>query len=243
MIQTDLVQHYRHLRGIAGDIQNAAVDLVQHSTMMEFGRRLGLVRGGELFLDDEENKVLCDLAIHTARPGRSRAIDRYARTAAFFPGNDEGRVLAALQKAQFTMFKIESRRAVAGAIAYDVLLEQSFHLMDVAIGLSARPGDGFVGRVVEIDGFRMSCLSLVPLLRELLEHALPRMPDSVAVPEINAFQDPRCAIAIYRSAIELGFMQRTVSFDVVNELPTAQNVAALLNDRPPVDLPKLTLVY
>jgi hypothetical protein len=148
MTEIDLVQRYRNLRGIAGDVQNAALALVQHSPMLEFGRRLGVVRTGELHLDHEENRLACDLAIHTARPGRSRAIDRYARSAAFHPGSDEARVLAALQKAQFTMFQFKSRHAVAGAIAYDLLMKHNFHFMGVSIGLSAEPGDTYAGRLV-----------------------------------------------------------------------------------------------
>ena len=246
MTETDLVQHYRYLRGIAEEIQNGALDLVQQSTMLEFGRRLGVVRMGELCLDDEENKLACDLAIHTARPGRSRAIDRYARSATFRSDSDEARVLAALQEARFTTFQFETRHAVAGAIAYDVLLKQDFHLMDVSIGLSAKPKDAFVGRLVELDGFRMSCISVVPMTRVLIEAALPRLPsDLTKGTVISAFQDPRCAIAFYRTAIELGYMQRTVSFDVVKELPTAESVAAIteISGRLLADLPGLTLAY
>jgi hypothetical protein len=241
MTQIDMVQRYRHLRGIAAEIQNAALDLVQHSTMLEFGRRVGAVRMAELCLDDRENKLLCDLAIHTSRPGRSRAIDRYARTAVFPSGSDQALVLAALLNAQFTMFQIEGRHTMAGAMARDLMLKQNFHLMDIAIGLSAEPGVCFVGRLMEVDGFRMSCFSVLPLLPELVEQSLPRLPASVDGPEANAFQDPRCAVAIYRSAIELGLMQRSVSFDVVKEVPTEQSIA-LLNDRPPLDLPALILV-
>jgi hypothetical protein len=243
MTQIDLVQRYRHLRGISGEIQSAALGLVRRNTMLEFGRRLGVARAGELYLGDQDTKLLYDLAIHAAKPGRSRAIDRYARTAEFPSDSDEARVLAALQKAQFTLLQVQARHPVAGVTAYDLVLKQSFHFMDVAIGLSAEPGDAYVGRLTEVDGFHMSCIGLVPLLPELLEHALPRLPSWAEVPKLDAFQDPRCAVAVYRSAIELGYMRRTVSFDVARELPTAENVTALLSDRPPVDLPRLTLVY
>ena len=64
-------------------------------------------------------------------------------------------------------------------MAYDLLLKQSFHLMDVSIGLSAEPKSAFVGRLVEVDGFRMSCLSLVPLRPELLEQACERSGQSL----------------------------------------------------------------
>jgi hypothetical protein len=37
-----------------------------------------------------------DLAIHTAPPGRSRVIDRYARSAQLPPGSDEALMLEAM---------------------------------------------------------------------------------------------------------------------------------------------------
>jgi len=242
MTQIDMVQHYRNLRGIAADFQNAAFALVQHSTLLEFGRRLGVVRSGDLWGDHEELKLAYDLAIHTARPGRSRAIDRYGRTVALPPGCDEARVLAALRQARFTMFKIEARHAVAGVMACDMLTQQSFHFMDVAIGMSAEQNDAYFGRLVEVDVFRMSCLCVAPLTPELLAHALPRLPTMGKGPDIQAFQDPRFAVAMYRSAITLGYMRRTVTFDVVEKLPTAADIAVLkeVNDRLSADLPQLT---
>ena len=242
MTQIDMVEHYRHLRDIAGDLQDDALELVQHSTMLEFGRRLGVVRSGELWVDDPEAKLVYDLAIHTARPGRSRAIDRYARRGAFPPGSDQARLLVALQNARFTTFQIQGRHPVAGAVAYDLLQKQSFHLMDISIGLSAEARFCFVGRLVEVDGFRMSCLTLVPMYRDLLEQAKPRLPTTMPGSVFEAFQDPRCAIAVYRAAIELGYMRRTVTFDVVKAVPTPQSVAAVMDftDRRSEDWPTLT---
>ena len=50
--------------------------------MLQQARRLGLAQGRTLILDDmEEMNYVFDLAIHTGPPGRSRAIDRYARSA------------------------------------------------------------------------------------------------------------------------------------------------------------------
>ena len=242
MIPIDLVEHYRHLRDVVGDLQDDALELVPESTILEFGRRLGAVRAGALCVDEREAKLVYDLAIHTARPGRSRAIDRYARAAAFPPDGDKARLLAALQTAKFTAFMIEARHKVAGVMAYDLLQKQSFHLMDISLGLSAPAKSSFVGRLVEVDGFHMSCLTLVPMNQELLEHAQPRLPLSLPGSVLEGFQDPRCGIAVYRAAIELGYMRRTVTFDVVKEVPTASSIAAVhgISDRLSGDWPTLT---
>jgi hypothetical protein len=243
--QTGLIEHYQHLRGVAGEIQSEALSLVRYASMLEIGRRLGVVRGGELILEtDSELKLVYDLAIHTARPGRSRAIDRYARNASSQPYSDAERVLKALRKARFTVLRFESPHAVAGAVAFDMVEKREFHFMDVSVGLSATQGDLFIARLVEIDGFRMSCLTSLPLLPELLAAALERLPlrDGDRVAEV--FQDPRCAVAAYREAIALGVMQRCVTFDAAERVPTAQDVAAVreLSDRLSMDMPALTAV-
>jgi hypothetical protein len=54
-----------------------------------------------------------DLAIYTAPAGRSRAIDRYARSARFDPGSDEAIMLEAMCKARFAVLSVQHRHPVA----------------------------------------------------------------------------------------------------------------------------------
>lgn len=117
--------------------------------------------------------------------------------------------------------------------------------MDVAIGLSAEQGDIFVGRFMEIDGFRMSCFALLPGFPELLTLVSKRLSAQGKGVEIAAFQDPRCATAFFRAAIELGAMQRCVTLDPVKAVPTPSDVAAIqdFNDHLPLGLPALMAVY
>ena len=57
----------------------------------------------------DEMTLAFDLAIHTARPGHSRAIDRYARAAQLPPGSDEFVVLEAMRQARFSVWRVERR--------------------------------------------------------------------------------------------------------------------------------------
>ena len=50
-----------------------------------------------------------DLAIYTAPADRSRAIDRYARSAKFEPQSDERLMLDAMRASQFAILLIEQR--------------------------------------------------------------------------------------------------------------------------------------
>src|ERR1700733_1598908 len=86
----DILHRYRHLREISTRHHNAALDCVARPAMRERAKHLGCLHGQTLVAPSEEAvRLMFDLAIHTAKPGRSRAIERYARAAALSPGTDE----------------------------------------------------------------------------------------------------------------------------------------------------------
>jgi hypothetical protein len=157
----------------------------------------------------EEMTLILDLAVHTARPGRSRAIDRYAKVAALPGGSDEARALDAMRGARFSMWRIKHRHEIAGLIVTDVLRDSETWLVDEALTISAQPGLAFAGRLCWPAEFAMTCGVVVPVDAELLEDI---MRDSTtwlrtANPDQLA-DDPRFAAAIYRSAVDAGIMDR-----------------------------------
>jgi hypothetical protein len=79
----EILTRYRHLRAISVRHHNGALKFLSKSALMEHARQLGLTVGKTLVSESmEELTRAFDLAIHTARPGHSRAIDRYAARAA-----------------------------------------------------------------------------------------------------------------------------------------------------------------
>src|ERR1700674_3316861 len=97
----DVLARYRHLREISKRHHANALDFLSKDAIMHHARRLGLGDRRTLILDSLDELTLAfDLAIHTAPVGRSRAIDRYARSAQHAPGSDEARVLEAMCNAR-----------------------------------------------------------------------------------------------------------------------------------------------
>ena len=95
-----VLARYRQLREISKKHHHDILKLISGDAMLQQARRLGLVQGRTLILDDmEEMSYVFDLAIYTAPPRRSRAIDRYARSAQLPPGSDEARMLEAMRGA------------------------------------------------------------------------------------------------------------------------------------------------
>ena len=85
-VRNAVLARYRQLREISKRHHHDILKLISGDAMLQQARRLGLAQGGTLILDDmDEMSYVFDLAIYTAPPRRSRAIDRYARSAQLPP--------------------------------------------------------------------------------------------------------------------------------------------------------------
>src|SRR5262245_8066163 len=113
-----VLARYRQLREISKRHHHDILKLISGDAMLQQARRLGLAHGRRLILDDmEEMSYVFDLAIYTAPPRRSRAIDRYAQLP---PGSDEALMLEAMRAARFAILIVGRRHDAAGVIATDL---------------------------------------------------------------------------------------------------------------------------
>src|SRR3981081_3452677 len=116
-----VLARYRTLREISKRHHHEVLKLISGDALLRQARRLGLAQGKTLILEDmEEMNYVYDLAIHTASPQRSRAIDRFAGSARFAPGSDEALVLEAMRAARFSVLLIERHHETAGLVATDL---------------------------------------------------------------------------------------------------------------------------
>src|SRR4051794_5110486 len=80
MTRDEILQRYRHLRAISTGHHSGALKFLPRQGLLEHAKRLGLATGGMLVAESEaEMTLVFDLALYTAKEGRSRALDRYAR--------------------------------------------------------------------------------------------------------------------------------------------------------------------
>ena len=173
MQREEILERYRRLRAISRRHQSAAFHFLAGHTILEHAKQLGLAYGRTIVADSEEETTLIfDLAIHTARPGRSRTIDRYARTAAPASGSDEARTLEAMCRARFSIWRIEGHHETAGLLVEDVLRDQRTWLVDEALTVSGQPGVTFASRLYWPAEFAVTCGIVVPVDAELMERVL-----------------------------------------------------------------------
>jgi hypothetical protein len=212
-----VLTRYRERRAILTGLQTAAINAVSATTMLDFAKRIGLVKSGVLNPGSPaEMTLVFDLAVHTGAEGRSRAIDRIAKHRKPAPDSDEATILDALRNASFAFWRVEGPHETAGILVHDVLRKQSIWLMDEWLAKSAKRGDRFVARLADLGDYRVSCGAIVPIDDTMLQLAASDTRSFEASgPEVIQ-RDRRFAEAFYRAAVASGTM-RGVAFRAPGE--------------------------
>jgi hypothetical protein len=206
-----VLARYRQLREITKRHLHAILDCISADAFLHQARRLGLARGKTLILDDmDELNYVHDLVIHTAPAGRSRAIDRYARSAHFGAKSDEALMLEAMRMARFAILAIERRHETAGLIATDLFRREQIWLVD--IGLEASMPEGMIAtRLYTPERFSMTAGVNVPFELGIIEDLSAELPRHLRQIELTTLiDDRRFAETIYRVALADGIMDRVV---------------------------------
>jgi len=204
----EVLARYRHLREISKRHHSKALDFLSADAMLHHARRLGLAAGKTLLLDSMDELTLAfDLAIHTAPVGRSRAIDRYARSTRFAQGSDEELVLKAMCNARFAIVLVQRRHPAAGLLVTDVFREIELWLVDEGLEMSLPEGSAYATRYFTPDGFAMTAGVGMPVDLVLLTSAVESVPQLLRRSRTDAVEDRRFAEAVYRAAIADGIME------------------------------------
>src|SRR5262245_13584584 len=215
--RTEVLARYRRLREISKVHHHKAMKLLSKSAILQQARRLGLSDGKRLIVGSMDEMTLAfDLAIHTAPPGRSRAIDRYARNLPP-PGSDEALVLDAMRNARFALLLIERRHPVAGLVATDLHRDEEVWLVDVGLEMSLPERTTYATRYLTPDRFSMTAGVGMPVDRLFLADALEAAVHLLRKPRVQAIEDPRFAEALYRRAIAAGTMEEMEYVDPPTE--------------------------
>jgi hypothetical protein len=220
--RADIIARYRQLRAICKDHHHKILDLVSPSAMLQQARRLGLSDGRRLFLDGlEAFDLVSDLLVYTAPAGRSRALDRYARTVPSPAVPDETVMLDAMRNARFCILRMERRHSAAGLILWDNARDEELWLVDEGYETWMREGMLVATRYYTPEAFSMTAGNSLPVDEELIARTLDCVPYLRRKRIEQMLDDPRFAEALYRLAIEGGVLKRVRYRD-----PPAEGYAA-----------------
>ena len=210
--RNDIVGRYRRWGRIRKDIQSAALRLVSLSALLRHATRIGLSDGKVFTTDNDAELTLAyDLAVYTARKGRTRAIDRCARSRSNGQDPDEARLFEALCASRFSLFRAIGRRKPAGVRLVDLMRGSEVWLLDEGIEQSAKSGALFAMRVAPIEGFVVTCGAVIPVdgeAAEVLTRFLADVGDDDILPMLA--DDPRFADFVYGLAIEFALMDGVI---------------------------------
>jgi hypothetical protein len=206
--RTEVLARYRRLRDIGKQHHLAIMKLISRDALLRHARSLGLTVGKTLVLDRTEDLSLAyDLAIYAALADRSRAIDRYARSAKFAPGSDESLTLEAMYNARFAVVMVQRRHPVAGLIVKDRFRGAELWLVDEGLEMSLPDGTAFATRYFAPDRFVMTSGVGVPFDHDMLADVVDSTPLLLRKSPAEAIEDRRFAEAVYRAAIADGLMK------------------------------------
>lgn len=213
-----VMDRYRRYRGLSREHNSRILSQLPGEIFLDQARRIGLAQGSTLVAEDTDKLYLAlDLAIHTAPPDRTRAIDRYARTAGVDPDSDDQLVLEAMRRARFAILGIERRHDLAGLVVRDVSSLAELWLMDEQLASTADKGL-FATRLFAFDDFHITAGIIVPVDEALLRDVLLEVPFLASKTWAAMMVDRQFAEALYRVALEDGVMDRTRYVDVEDPL-------------------------
>lgn len=216
--RVELLTRYRRFREIGRQHHSALLKFLSKDAIVSQARRLGLAQGKTLILDNVNDlNLVFDLLIYTAPKDRSRAIDRYARSARPAPETDEALVIEAMQHARFAIITRTGRHPVAGLLVKDLFRGDDYWLVDEALESSLPDEAMLATRLYNLDGFTMTAGVVVPLDTELIEDAIVETPQLLRKVPNEAIDDRRLAEAIYRAAVVSGIMEQVGYQDTIAE--------------------------
>jgi hypothetical protein len=182
--------------------QELAVQAVPRPKLMEQAKRLGLQVDREMGqVSDAELAFAFDLAIYSAPPGRSRAIDRIVRQHARLQG-EAVLVLNALCASWFSVFRVLRSHPNGGFILEDALLGGEVWVVDEGLGEYADIGSVVGTRLGRVSGYAITCGVACALDDVILTSILATAERSGVAPGDLA-GEPRFIEGIWRRA--LGF--------------------------------------
>ncbi|WP_454650941.1 hypothetical protein [Bradyrhizobium liaoningense] len=216
----DILARYLHLREISKKVHEEVLKYISTDALLNHARRLGLAQGKTLLLEDmDEMYYVYDLAIYTAPADRSRAIDRYAKSARFEAQSDEAVMLDAMRRSQFAILMIERRHDEVGLIATDIVRNSKVWLLDVGLESSMDDGELIATRLLTPGTFSMTAGVMVPFEIEMLEPVCRLLPQRLGNSKLSrTVDDRRFAEAVYKVALAGSVMDRMGYLDIPDRL-------------------------
>jgi hypothetical protein len=199
----EVLERYCRFREIGKEHNQAALKFASRPQVREYAHQIGIAVGKALVTEHMDELALAfDLGVYGAKPGRSRAIDRYAKAAGLAPGSDEAVMLEAMRQARFAVCRILRRHEVTGFVIEDVARQSEIWLVDDHLEKLGREDVAFAARLCVPAAFAMTCGVMVPVSGEIMDEVLAGTVAHIRGQPAQVLDDPRFAAGIYRAVLD-----------------------------------------
>ncbi len=205
-----ILRRYRRWRQLRTDIQSAALKNIALSVFLKGAKRIGIADGNTLIANSESEMMLAyDLALYSTGAGKTRAIDRYARSRPQTSDPDETLILEALRTARFSWFRVIEKPELAGMPLKDLMRGRELWLLDEGVEQTFKPGEFLATRVATVERYVITCGAVVPFDQQMAADveiflAIEGDPATYAALADNW----RFAEHVYRMAVKRNLMSR-----------------------------------
>jgi hypothetical protein len=160
----EIISHYKHLRMVSLNLNQKLVKRLSKDVLYAGGRRLGILQGGTLvFNSEDETSVLMDYCIYDVRHKGRNAVEQYLIDSPPDPESDEMTCLRAMQHAIYSLFVVESVERGLGVTVRDLRSNESVLVVDMGFGSTGQPGLVLASRMLPHDGYSMTGGAALPI--------------------------------------------------------------------------------
>lgn len=163
----EILERYRTLRQLGRDVQIKLIRELPKPALPECAKKLGLVKAGTLIINqDDEIAIAYDYCLQHFRRQGKNPIERALESS---PDAKERTWLEALNRARFSVFNVTLIKGHNGAELHDLINGETIDLIDQSLASTGQPGLLLVGRILDIEGIRLSTGTLIPVPPDVYE--------------------------------------------------------------------------
>ncbi len=160
----DVVAYYQRIRPTRLRLNNKLVSRLPKDVFNEGAKRIGILRGGTLVFDSEEEmSVLMDYCIYDVYRKERNAVEEYLCECPPDPDSEEMACLQAMQHATFALVVVLRVEPGVGCHVRNMFTEETLLLVDMGFSQTGQPGAVIITRLLDFGNFVVTSGAALPL--------------------------------------------------------------------------------
>ncbi len=163
------IEEYKHYRRIELEMNQGLVAKLPQKAIEECGKKLGILKGKTLYLDENDSSVFMDYCFHHFRINKANVIERELAITSFDKDSIEFNVLKSMAMAYYSVFFVKQVVKGKGVLVIYLLYQDELFVIDVGLAQTGMENFIFSGHLLPFKDFYMTSGTL-PIPFELLQN-------------------------------------------------------------------------